>query len=66
VLNSQITTAQHMEREKAYDVVSLCTLLHIFTENCLYLFLFFHFNFVCLFVFFFFKDCIVDEDTFSG
>uniref|UniRef100_A0A2N9GTB7 Uncharacterized protein n=1 Tax=Fagus sylvatica TaxID=28930 RepID=A0A2N9GTB7_FAGSY len=27
MLNSQITTAQHMEREKAYDIVSLCTLL---------------------------------------
>lgn len=65
MLNSQITTAQHMEREKAYDVVSLCTLSQIFTEYCS--FFFFHFNmFVCFFVLFFFKDCVVDEDTFSG
>jgi actin-related protein 8 len=49
MLNSQITTAQHMEREKAYDVVSLRTLLHIFTEYCCYLFFIFHFNSVCLF-----------------
>lgn len=24
MLNSQVTTSQHMEREKAYDVVSQC------------------------------------------
>lgn len=40
MLNSQITTAQHMEREKAYDIVSLslCTLLSTlssqFREHC--------------------------------
>lgn len=27
MLNSQVTTAQHMDREKAYDIVSECTLL---------------------------------------
>lgn len=29
MLSAQVTTAQHMEREKAYDKVSLCTLLHL-------------------------------------
>lgn len=51
MLNSQITTAQHMEREKAYDVVSLCTLSQIFTEYCS--FFFFFFILICLFVFLF-------------
>lgn len=27
LLNSQVSTTQYMEREKAYDTVSLCTLL---------------------------------------
>lgn len=34
MLNSQVTTVQHMEREKAYDIVSEETLVHHTSNIC--------------------------------
>ena len=33
MLNSQVTTAQHMERERAYDVVSIISALYTHLWN---------------------------------
>lgn len=35
MLNSQVTTAQHMERERAYDVVSVLSALRRHLGVCL-------------------------------
>lgn len=44
MLSAQVTTAQHMEREKAYDKVSLCALLHLsFPHSFVFPYMFVHF-----------------------